>query len=189
MIHFQRKIVRSKNVKKPKGGRSVKIKMWKLYLDAIICFSVLGICMIIGSVVYTALQYTGGGADDFFMIFIGAPMGLLIAAFPFMLNYRNMTRILIADGRCTAYSLLGKKICEVDLNKTIYRTDFYVRFRYKPERKFVAVSNEPFICERRQKRLFEKKFYATYDRKKVIVFPYDPKAASLLRSGDSRKKR
>ncbi len=167
----------------------MKIKMWKLYFSDIICFSVLGICMIIGTVVYTALHYTGEGADDFFMIFIGVPMGVLIAAFPFVLNYRNMTRILIADGRCAAYSLLEKKICEVDLNEKIYQARFYVRFRFQPERKFVAVSNEPFVCERRQKSIFEKKFYGTYDRKKVIVFPYDQKAASLLRSGDSRNNR
>lgn len=160
------------------------INMWKIYLNGIVCFLTLGAVAIVGSVVYTVYTYTGGGADDLILLFIGVPMGVLIAVFPFLVNYRNMTRILISDERCVAYSLLGKKICEVDLNEKIYQARFYVRFQFQPERKFVAVSNEPFVCERRQKSLFEKKFYGTYDRKKVIVFPYDEKAASLLRTGD-----
>ena len=181
--------IRGRSKMPESNNNEMKINMWKIYLNGIVCFLTLGAVVIIGSVVYTVYHYTGGGADDLILLFIGVPMGILIVAFPFLVNYRNITRILISDDRYVAYSLLGKKICEVDLNEKIYQARFYVRFRFQTERKFVAVSNEPFVCERRRKSLFEKKFYGTYDRKKVIVFPYDEKAASLLRSGESESKR
>lgn len=156
------------------------IHMFKFYKNSIICFAAIGLLIIIGTLIFTAYYQTGEGADDYIMLFVAVPIAVLIALFPMFLNYKHLTQIRLHENTCIAYSFLRKKLCTVDFMKPVFYSVFYVRFAYAPQVKFIAVSNEPFLMETSGKHLLKRNFYGAYNRKEIIVFPYDDQIASLL---------
>lgn len=162
----------------------MKISMLKCYKTNIICFATLGLLMIVGAIVFTVYYYTGSGLDDYIMLFIAVPGGLCIALFPILLNYKHLTHLVLNTQICTSYSFLGKKRCTVHFAEKVYYAVFYVQFAYAPQIRFIALSNEKYVCENRPRSIFEKSFYGKYNPKKIIVFPYDEKVAPLLHLND-----
>lgn len=158
----------------------MKINMFKFYKAGIICLLTLGIIEIIGSIIFTAYYYTGNGIDDCIILFIAFPIGLVVALFPICISYRQLTYVLLDDTKCTSYSLLRKRLCEVDFKESVFYSEFYVKFAYKPRVKFIALSNEPFVCKQNSESAFEKKFYGAYNQNKIIIFPYDEHTSPLL---------
>ena len=136
--------------------------------------------MMVGAIVFTVYYYTGSGLDDYIMLFLAVPEGLGVALFPILLNYKQLSHAVLDTQTCTSYSFLGKKHCTVHFAEKVYYAVFYVKFAYTPQIRFIALSNEKFVCENRPRSIFEKSFYGKYNPKKIIVFPYDEKAAPLL---------
>ena len=158
----------------------MKISMFKFYKIDIICFLTLGIFVIVGSIIFTIYYYSGNGVDDYIFLLLCIPLGIFIILFPICLFYRALIYVLFEDKKCTSYSLLKKKLCEVDLSNRVFYSEFYVKFLYVPPIKFIALSNEPFVCKQNPKSILERGFYGSYNQKKIIIFPYDEQIASFL---------
>ena len=158
--------------------------MFKFYKNSFIFSLTLGIFVIVGSVIFTINYYRGVGVDDFIMLFLGIPIGVLNALFPIFLNYRQLIYIVLDERKCISYTLFKKKLCQVDFDRYVYYSFFDVKFAYSPLVKFIALSNMPFICNQNSKSVFEKKFYGAYDQRKIIVFPYDNQLAIPTGQGD-----
>lgn len=158
----------------------MSIYTFKFYKNSIICFAVIGLLVIIGSVVFIAYYHTNEGVEDYIMLFITIPAAVMIALFPILLNYKHLTQVQINENNCVAYSFLRRKLCTVHFNEQVFYSVFYVRFAYAPPVKFIAVSNEPFSFEHNHKHISKRSFYGAYNQKKIIVFPYDEQVAALL---------
>lgn len=158
----------------------MKITMFKLYKTSIICSSALGIFVIVGSIIFTIYYYSGVGLDDFIVLLDAIPIGIAISLFPILINYKQLTHVFLNHEKCISYSLLRKKLCQININENVFYSFFDVRFAYAPSVKFIALSNMPFKCEQNHKSILEKKFYGSYDQKQIIIFPYDDYVAPLL---------
>ena len=157
----------------------MKINMFQFYKRTTICFFVLAIIVLSGSVLLVFAFWTGC-KEDFIILISGTLISTICFCFPILLNYRQLTRVLLDTEKCTSYSFLGKILCEIQLDKNVLYSIFFVRFAYAPAVKFIAISNEPFVCEQLQKNFLEKTFYGTYNQKKIIIFPYDEKVIPYL---------
>lgn len=166
----------------------MRISNAKQYHGDIVVFAILGIIIAVGSIVLTAYYYTGAGADDYFLLFIAVPCSILCFLFPIILNYRQLTYVLLDNTKCTSYTLLHKKLCTVDLQNTVYYTLFDVWFPYRPKVKYIALSNDTFECDHNNKKidLYKRKFYGKYNRKSIVIFPYDERTVSFLNFDDYR---
>lgn len=159
----------------------MKINMIRFYKTAIIVFGIISLIIIMVSVVFAILFQTGG-AEGVLMLLLGIFAGIMCLLFPILLNGRQLTRVQLSADSAEAYSFLGRKLCSVDFSKEVFSAPFDVRFPYAPPVKFIAVSNEPFADPKQSKR-----FYGTYDREKIIVFPYDEQTAQFVNT-ESRNK-
>ncbi len=157
----------------------MKISMFKFYKTSVISFIALATILIIASLAYTAF-YTDGEMDECIMMYISIPIGFAISLFPILINYRQLTHVSLDHDKCISYSLLGKKLCQINYNEYVFYSFFDVRFAYAPPVRFIALSNLPFVCNQNPKSIFEKKFYGAYDQKQIIIFPYDDQVAPLL---------
>ena len=158
----------------------MKISMFKFYKTTIICFMTLGIFAIIGSIIFTVYYYSGVGLDDYIVLLWVIPMGIAVSLFPILINYKQLTHVFLNHEKCISYSLLRKKLCQINLNEPVFYSFFDVRFAYTPSVRFIALSNIPFRCEQNPKSFFEKKFYGSYDQKQIIIFPYGEQVVPLL---------
>ena len=156
------------------------IHMSKFYKTSIICFIVIGLLIIISALVFTVYYHNGEGLSDYIMLFVTVPIALLTILFPILLNYKHLTQVHLNENTCIAYSFLRKKLCTVNLKKQVFYSVFYVRFAYAPQVKFIAVSNAPFTVEQNCNCISKRGFYGAYNKKKIIVFPYNEQVASLL---------
>lgn len=156
------------------------IHMLKFYKNSIICFAAIGLLIIIGALIFTAYYQTGEGVDDYIMLFVAVPIAVLIALFPIFLNYKHLTQVQLNENHCVSYTLCRKKLCTVDFKKPVFYSVFYVRFAYAPPVRFIAVSNAPFAVAQNCNSLSKRGFYGAYNRKEIIVFPYDEQVASQL---------
>jgi len=159
----------------------MRINMFKFYKTSFICSLILGIFTIIGSVIFTIYYYSGVGIDDFIMLFIGVPLGLSIIIFPICINYRQLGYITIDKNECISYSFFKREICRIDFCKRVYYSFFDVKFSYSPSVKFIAFSNQPFICNQKSNSVFKKSFYGSYDKTQIIILPYDKNLPLLLK--------
>lgn len=160
---------------------AVKINMIKFYKTSITVFGVISLIIIAASVAFAILFQTSG-AEGVLMLLFGIFAGIMCLLFPILLNGRQLTRVLLSADKAEAYSFLGRKLCSVDFGKEVFSAPFDVRFPYAPPVKFIAVSNETFADPKQSKR-----FYGTYDRKKIIIFPYDEQTAQFINT-ESRNK-
>lgn len=165
----------------------MKISMFKFYKSSFICLLSLGLCVISGSIIFTISNYQGVGIDDFIMLFLVVPIGIVVSLFPVLINYKQLTHISLDHEKCISYSLLGKRLCQTNYNITVFYSFFDVRFAYVPPVRFIAISNMPFKCEQNPKSVFERKFYGCYNQSRIIIFPYDDKVASFLNLDDWHK--
>lgn len=156
------------------------IHMLKFYKNSIICFTAIGLLIIIGTLIFTAYYQTGYGADDYIMLFVAVPIAIMIALFPIFLNYKHLTQVQLNENHCVSYSLCRKKLCTVDFKKPVFYSVFYVRFAYAPPVNFIAVSNGPFAVEQNCNSPSKRGFYGAYNQKKIIVFPYNEQVKSQL---------
>lgn len=159
----------------------MRISMFRFYKISIVLFVILGFSIIIGSAIFTAYYSIGDSIDNYVMLILGVPVGLIIAVFPLSIYHRQLTRISIDDCRCVSYSILQKKLCSVSFDQTVYYSIFYVTFLYAKQVRFIALSNEPFTCELHHTNLNRKSFFGTYDTSKIVVLPYDETTIPLLR--------
>ncbi len=166
---------------------AMKINMFKFYKISCICLLSLGLCVILGSIILTICNYQGIGIDDFIMLFLAVPLGIVISLFPVLINYKQLTHISLDHEKCISYSLLGKRLCEINYHTTVFYSFFEVKFLYAPPVRFIAISNMPFKCEQNPKSIFDKKFYGCYDQSRIIIFPYDDKVALFLNLDDWQK--
>lgn len=149
--------------------------MFKFYKIGIATSIALGFIIIIGSVILTIFCRLSN-----VIFLIAVPCGLMIALFPILLNHRQLTNVLLSESEVVSYSLFGEKLCAVSLGEPVFYSFFYVRPPCEPEIEFIAISNESFICDNDFKSFSKKRFYGSYDRKTIIIFPYDEQVAPLL---------
>lgn len=159
----------------------MKISMIKFYKSTLIVFGVISLIIIAAAVAF-ALLFRTGGREGVIMMLLGVFAGIMCMLFPIVLNGRQLTRVRLSDDEAVSYSLFGKELCSVDFSKNVFSTPFDVRFSYAPPTKFIAVSNESFADPKQSKR-----FYGTYDRKKIIIFPYDEQAAQFINTENLNK--
>lgn len=158
----------------------MKINNFRIYKTDIVVFMAFGLFAIIGSVILTVRFYAGEGIGDFIILFLTVTLGIVIALLPIIMNYRQLTQVHLTQNGCVSYSFLRKQLCHVDFSKKVFYSVFYVRIAYTPKIKFVAVSNEPFECERESEHINKRSFYRKYDQKKIIVFLYDDQLSGFL---------
>ena len=164
----------------------MEINLFKSYRHNVIFFLVLGLLIIIGSIIFTVYYYEGIGFDDYIMLLLGVPIGLIPIIFPFCIcSKRFFTQVVLEENKCTSYSFFKKELCVVNFNKKVYFTFFNILSRsYNPRPygvKFIAVSNEPFVCNQNTLNIFKGIFQGTYDYKKIIIFPYYSETIKLLK--------
>lgn len=162
----------------------MRISMFKFYKTSCLVFAILGMLVIAGSIIFTALYYGGTGFDDFIMLLIGIPLGAFIAAFPIIMNYRQLTSVILEETMYTSYTLFKKKLCQVDFNKEVYSCFFDVRFPYCLPVKFIAISNVPFSLSKNAESNDLNRFLGTYDQSRIIILPEDRLTVMKLRTGD-----
>lgn len=162
----------------------MKIGLLKYYKSNFICFLMLGVCIIVGAIIFTFYYYQGEGLDDFIMLFLAVPIGIVISLFPILISYKQLNFVYLENDMCVSYSLLKKKLCQVNYNERVFYSFFDVKFAYAPVVKFIALSNTPFLCKQNPESFLEKKFYGTYDNTRIIVFPYDKQVAQRLNIDD-----
>lgn len=158
----------------------MKINNFRIYKTDIVVLMASGLFAIIGSVILTVRFYAGEGIGDFIILFLTVPLGIVIALLPIIMNYRQLTQVHLTQNGCVSYSFLRKRLCHVDFSKKVFYSVFYVQIAYTQKIKLVAVSNEPFECERESKHINKRSFYRKYDQKKIIVFLYDDKLSDFL---------
>ena len=170
---------------------AMKISMFKFYKARCIFFLIMGAALIAGAIAFTIYFYSGAGIiEDFLLLILAVPMAPIIALLPFFMSYGQMTHVILDEGKCVSYSLLNKKLCRVRYDKDVFYSFFYVKFLYEPEVRFIALSNSPFQCRQTLAEItditgaLKKKFYGTYNQRKIIVFPYDETVAPLLHLDD-----
>ena len=158
----------------------MKINMFRFYKTGCVCFFILGLFIIIGSIIAAFQFYRNIGIGDFIIVFVGVPIGVVVALFPIFLYYKQLTYVTLEKNKCTSYSLFKKKLCQVDYNIKVYYSFFDVNFLYSPTVKFVALSNMPFECDNRV-GIIKKGFYGSYDQTKIIIIPYDNQVSSMIK--------
>lgn len=77
--------------------------------------------------------------------------------------------------------LFGKLKCEIFTNREIYYAIFDCRESLHTTKKYIAISNTFFVCEKRKPSFFsENRFIDYYDRTKQIIFPYNETTKHLF---------
>ncbi len=128
----------------------MKISMFKLFYnyDIIIAW-ILSLLIIIGGIIFTVCFFQGKSIlDDFLVLFITVPLGLMFSVFPIVINYRQLTTVLLEKEKCTSYSFFNKKLCRVDYDKNVFYALFEVNFPRAMPIRFIAISNENFECDK-----------------------------------------
>ncbi len=155
----------------------MKIRLSPLYRCQFALFTAFGLLIILGVIVFTVFYGFGTGFEKAMMLFLGILSGLALIGFPFCLNHRQLSHVCLEETGCSAYSLLNQRLCQVEFQKPVFYAFFDVRFPYAAPVRFIALSNHAFFCD-------HKRFYGTYDRKNIIIFPCDAKTAAQLRLDD-----
>lgn len=138
----------------------------------------LGFIVIIGSTAFSFYFQTG-----YIVNLLGLSVGALCSIFPILLNYRQLTHVVLKNDECISYSFLHKKLCVINLKEDVYYSLFYVRFSYAPKIQFIALSNESFSIAQSSKNLMSKSFYGEYNQKKIIILPYDEHIFQMIQKG------
>ncbi len=157
----------------------MKISLFKFYRNCFIIFWTAAILVIVSSII-TTICFGVETKEGFLILFWGFSLGMICIVFPVLLNYRQLTYVIFEKHICSAYSFTHKKLCSIELNQNVFYAEFFVRFALTPQVKFIALSNEPFICSQSQS-YFGKKFYGSYNQTKILIFPYDEQVIPYLR--------
>lgn len=147
----------------------MKIHMYTLYKIPLIFFAISAVLIITGFLTLAII------VEAWFLLIFGVILGIFMLCLPIVVSYRQLTTIEINFENCSSYSLIKKHLCTVDFFKKVYCSFFYVTFTYSAPLKFVAISNQPFNCDYRR-------FYRTYNLKKIIIFPYSEQAFDLIKT-------
>lgn len=134
----------------------MKISLLKYYKTSIISLSALGIFAIVLSFIFTF--FDGSNLDDYIMLFVTVPVGIAVSLFPILINYKQLTCVVLSHEKCISYSLLRKKLCQINFDEHVFYSFFDVRFSYKPVVRFIALSNMPFNCEQNNNISFKRSF-------------------------------
>ena len=105
-------------------------------------------------------------------IYAIACIGCLIV----MRRYFPMARI--QEKTITSHGLFGTLLCAVDREKPVYYAMVDLR-SMEGTSHFIAISNAEFSCGA-EKEVLGHCFFKRYDRKQVILLPYDEKTARML---------
>ena len=149
-----------------KEETDMKIRTFNYYKTTITVFIALGVLLNISSLVM-AIEI-----DEYKIFYYSIPISLVIAFFPIIIDYKHIISIYLDHEKAISYSLLNKKLCQVNFKDTVFYSIFDVKFLYATSVRFIAVSNEPFLCDENCKSVFKRGFYGSYDQKSIIIFPY-----------------
>ena len=104
-------------------------------------------------------------------------IGILYSTF--FSNRRLLSYSLLEQDKVSAYTFFNKPLCTVDTSKPVFYSIFlavHVKYDYK----MIAISNEPYECWKNVKDIKKKRFIYSYDRSKIIIFPYEDKVMPFL---------
>ncbi len=164
----------------------MKIKMFNLYRGTFIVFWILSAVCFAGAFALSA--FLGDGSkDDFVIISVGMLLGVLCIFIPLILYRRQCTSVYLNSSGCTSHSIVGKKLCYVDFNKTVYYSLFNIQFLYETPIKLIAVSNMPICSNSKNNEAFKKRFYGSYNRKSIMVFIYNEESQRFLKTNEWQK--
>ena len=160
----------------------MKINMTKFYKATICTFLFLGVLIILWPLVFVII-YIDEKLEAGVVLGASFVVGVAIASFPFLLNYRQLFYVYVGENGSTSYTLLGRKLCQVDYNQDVFYIFFNVKFLYACPVKFIAISNTPITYKENQTS-YLKRFYGSYNRKQVIVLPYYNRVKQFLNLDD-----
>ncbi len=164
----------------------MKIRTFNYYKTTITVFLALGVLLNIFAFIMAV------DIDEYIFFYYSIPISLVIAFFPIIIDYKHIISVHLDHEKAISYSLLNKKLCQVNFKDTVFYSFFDVKFLYATSVKFIAVSNEPFLCDENCKSSFKRGFYGSYDQKSIIVFPYNtdyPLLRTLLNDKNWRNTR
>ena len=149
------------------------LKHWWMHMYMMIAFA------IIFDVVILSLHILNPDMDGHILLTVMFIIDLIIGETIFESRKYLMT-MEIQKGILRSYRF-GRLKCEVFTNKNMYYAIFECYEPLKGTNKYIAVSNEKFVCEKRKKTLWSRnEFIDYYDRTKQIMFPYNERTKQLF---------
>ena len=155
----------------------------KYYRSQVIFFFIMGLVYIVGPFI---LFVWIGEASAWWLFPPCAVLGVILIFFMVIIDPYMYMRVLVSERDITSYSFFKRQFCRVELDKPVYYAKCYLRSGRGWERLMLAVSNSPFECSLLEAKPFmnpyDKRltFQRRYDRRKIVVLPYDEETKPWL---------
>ena len=151
-------------------------KKWQYELISVFCLQ--GLCIIFG-----VLALLKGFVAIFSTFLYGFITTTVLKIILLCSCYRFFSYVVVKNNIYTSY-LFKKCLCVIDKAKPIYYVIFSASEGMFSKRKFIVLSNEPFVYEeKRSLRIFpweKKPLIANYDINKQIALPYNLETQTVL---------